>query len=285
MIEDFMQKPKEEEFKKYFEGGSTLIYHYTTLNTLQKILKRKRWKFNKYNHMRNDSEEGDIIFKAYDAACLKLYSEKKITTKQFEEIHNIEKKMLNMTINYIKTNHSQAHYTHYTPYIACFSSHCDSIRLWDEYCRGSGTGCMIHIYKNDGSFGGKDLWFDDVTKDNIIKISRVRYNFDEIVAKIMNVICEKLSQNGDDYEMIRTRLSLLLYEYRFFIKNEKFSFEGEIRALICLPDLYHSNSDFKEKLDERYGFEIEPESLFINALVDRENVSVTLHSNCFYYQQ
>lgn len=200
--QDFLDKPKE-------------VYHYTLMDTLQKILEKKQLRFTNREYL-NDESEGTYVLKLCKEKIDDLWSnenseEKKAFCKYLDEV--------------LAGDHRDV----FQIYQVSFSCKADSLTMWNYYAGGS--GCCIQFYDELlANFRNK---LKEAKPDNLLFLyGKVIYNENKQV-KTLKKIFEKYAFDCDnDYWMYCFVQSIL--RIGAFFKHPGFKDERESRIVFEL---------------------------------------------------
>lgn len=198
------------------------LYHYTSWETFEKIVKNHTWRFSSIN-ITNDISEN-----------LNLYLKQLLEDKNL--ISNITQNVKTDIIHYIDTNN---YYGIKKYFIACFSKKKDDLGQWRVSYGNYGQGVCIGI--NPKYFTKQQF---SKSKD-CLGWSEVIYEISE-QKKLLKTITEKFEKyNEDDYiEDNSLDLSWELRDIAMLMKHKAFCIENEYRLIVPMID--------NEILDENF---------------------------------
>lgn len=200
--QDLLDKPKE-------------VYHYTSMDTLQKILEKKQLRFTNREYL-NDESEGTYVLKLCKERIDDLWSnenseEKKAFCKYLDEV--------------LAGDHRDV----FQIYQVSFSCKADSLTMWNYYA--GENGCCIQFYDEVlSNFRNK---LKEPKPDSLLFLyGKVIYNKNKQV-KILKKIFEKYTFDCDDaYGMYCFVKSIL--RIGAFFKHPGFKDERECRIVFEL---------------------------------------------------
>ncbi|MEK4479979.1 DUF2971 domain-containing protein [Paenibacillus sp. FSL R5-0876] len=207
------------------ENVDSLLYHYTSINSLFSIIENKEFWVTRSDYMNDTSEViyfREVVKKALDnhlnKACTSI---EWVTWKQFIKDKLIyERSSLSSLI-----------------FILSFSKNPDSLSMWNYY--GKNDGYNFGILKSD-----LDLMMKSKYRGGAMKSGSLIYEFDLQVDILVNelknafeIFCKNPSVEGI-LERVTSELSQRFFDYSFFFKHSAFKNEEEYRYSF----LYMSNS-------------------------------------------
>lgn len=208
---------------KFGINSNTNIFHYTTVDTLLKILQKdtiKFW-FSKYDCL-NDLSEGIEVIKSYIDACnYCLNVNKSIDNDFFNAILNIkpsEQFIFDKNICYKNA------------YICCFSADRNSLDLWRYYPKTLNCGCNLGL--NAGIFNEKLKDCKNFNLQSVLYDETDKINY--WIKKIEKVYKYYIESKNLDTSI--NFLSWILGKTRFLFKHKCFKSENERRAIMYLPE-------------------------------------------------
>ena len=215
-----------------------VLYHYTSWDTFEKIVKNHTWRFSCINGTNDLSED------------LNLYVKQLLDDNDL--ISNINPNTKQDILNQIDTDN---YYGFKNYFIACFSSVRDDLGQWRTSYGDYGRGVCIGI---NPKFFTKDLYLDNHDQLGWVKIA---YEIQSQKRKLLN-ITSKL-EAPDEYWGIDNS-DLLAHEIRdiaMTMKHKAFHIENEWRIIVSMIDdqildeNFHSLAeDYAKPEDQRIYF-------------------------------
>ena len=183
-----------------------------------------------------DKLEGKAVEVYYDIALEEMLRDSTITTKQFEELSQVEMPNRMLIIHKTDDGLNWGKWEEFDAFIICFSTVKDDPYMYEKY---------VHNKKSGGfciEFSGIELRFiSHLSMDNeaIIKLIPVMYGgraVDYIKEQVQKVIQDPVLYDNKDQV-----LGEVLHQVQFSAKRNRYSKENEIRLIV-----YMAKSDYKE---------------------------------------
>lgn len=215
------------------------IYHYTTLETLYKIVSTKSLLLASTKNM-NDPLEGSYSVSSFleDIEGMAKESDYLASIPFLPQLFD---KVVNEKESFNKLCGQES-----TPYVVCFSQKKDNLSHWERYANDS-TGVCI-------TFNVDILNNLRLQNFPIIKLRKIYYTSQEIKTSVnddlltlYSQISKKLGNEGQELESILLsngirHLAAVYQSIQFFIKNEYWNEEDEIR-------LYYNDKDWNDNIE------------------------------------
>ncbi|MCK9615282.1 MAG: DUF2971 domain-containing protein [Candidatus Omnitrophica bacterium] len=189
-----------------------VLYHYTSMDSLEKIMKNECMHFSHISWM-NDYSEYDWGLNMFQEKLLKMVSDK---TKEMEE-------SFKKFINIIKKDKDKDN-----PCVGSFTALKESLSQWRGYgdkgggiCIGFDAGLMKRICKENNFIIGDVLYGD---------------SFDGSCSNFLAKISGFISAYTNDPADALARVGMLISLLACFVKHEGFQEEKEIRIAIPFPE-------------------------------------------------
>jgi hypothetical protein len=224
-----------DSIKKQYTDISdvNLLYHYTSINAISKILIPDRISFIFSNiYYLNDISEGKNIVDLYKGIVCKLKKQRRIPISFLKKIENYtpsHKKYFQLDKNNIYEYKSES----INEFCCSFSLNGNSLDLWRYYLKNNSLDGYCICFSSH--------IFDDCKpeSENIISLSKIIYE-DKIKKKIIeNAIINCYDFYNKQTEIADSRYINFLYSFlddmQFSCKDECFSNEEEVRAKVNLP--------------------------------------------------
>ncbi len=212
------------------------IYHYTTLETLYRIVSTKSLLLASTKNM-NDPLEGSYSVSSFleDIEGIAKESDYLASIPFLPQLFD---KVVNEKESFNKLCEQES-----TPYVACFSQKKDSLSHWERYANDS-TGVCITF--------NVDI-LNNLQPPNfpIIKLRKIDYTSQEIkttvndhLSTLYSRILNHLGNKGQEFESILLRngtrhLAAVYQSIQFCIKNEYWNEEDEVR-------LYYNDQEWQD---------------------------------------
>jgi len=216
------------------------VFHYTSPRGLMEIIQTSKFFFTRYDFL-NDTTERMDFYRIYED-LVKETVEKEEFCKEFigvlseaspnfdrAIVYNMPPSFDETTGKYVRTMGGSI--VECTPYLCCFSLNPDSIPMWSYYVKGDQYegynigACLENIFP--GKKGGYDMNFRKV----IYKEGEKRKLLLEKIKEIY-----KIYQKGDENgASIKYTITQILNSLQLVFKNEMFSHEEEVRAILWVP--------------------------------------------------
>ena len=193
-------------------GRTKVLYHYTSLEAFEKIIKSKCMYFTHISYL-NDYSEFDWGLNLFQETILTKVASKGILTK------NSLKKFLNIIRNdKLKDN----------PCVGSFTALNDSLSQWRGY-GDRGTGICI---------GFDTAIVATICKENNFIIGDVLYgdSFDGACSNFLQKISSFIRVNNSDLIDAAAKISMLISLLACFVKHPGFQEEKEIRVVVPFLD-------------------------------------------------
>ena len=241
-----------------FLGGYKFsrVYHYTSPHGLLGIIGNDAsasLRFSKYNSMNDREERLDIVNQ------IKHYSETIPRTKKTEEfiefIENFQISDKSFITKRTETSNTNRFFeVSCDTYICCFSKEDDLLPMWNYYTKSkSYEGYSI-------GFSSKYFQYEScIGKGYSIELHNVIYSKKEkreILSGILKPFEEIYYElDPSKKRVVKEYLQTELDKYQFLFKNECFSHEKEVRAILQVPkDFDYEGSMLKKDFCESHGY-------------------------------
>ncbi|MCM3108787.1 DUF2971 domain-containing protein [Bacillus velezensis] len=216
-----------DEFRKTIPNT---LYHYTSLNGLDGILKNREFWVTRYNFL-NDVTE---LYYTYDL-CKEIIFEMSQSQKKYEQVL----KFLNTHLFEMDEN----------IYILSLTTNMDSNLLWSNYSKNDGYNIALAYpdMVNDFKRG-------DEEKEYLIYCANVIYDKEKqkkMLKRIVNNVFEIMEKNWvneeitEDLEDFSSTLSMAIRLLACFFKDEAFSQEEEVRVIFYRNPLFSTEKNFR----------------------------------------
>lgn len=222
-------------FLNYINKDIETVFHYTSIETMEKILKTSSLRFTNINHL-NDECELTYFFLILEEylLCNKL----KFGEEFCANIINICAEHCDLPF-YFMNHHIQQHPNRQF-YISSFSLTDDNLSLWTLYTKEKNfMGC---------NFGITPQKISIYTPDNSLIYGKVLYNqieqeaiLDEIIT---NIFYKYETANDTFWDNVNT----ILYKYALFFKHPAFEQENEYRLIYYPSETFN----IQNKMDKPF---------------------------------
>lgn len=214
----------------YNTYGINELYHYSSLNNIVNILKGKSIYFSEVTNF-NDTTEGKLIIRYYEAACKSLLDNKKISVDFYDILKDT--KMVNKILFIDKTK-NQYYVSEYETYILCFSKKFNSKECYKDFSNypygGNINFSSFILNQINDEFNKKNIDCSNLLIDSVI------YSPKE---------CEKNLYN----ELLK--LYLLIKPYEEELKDYKDKIQYSVITLLKLKQYFFIKSTFKKQEEIR----------------------------------
>ena len=269
-----------------------MIYHYTSTAALTNIIVKKmdekkelcsmanpleemelKLRFSHYRFL-NDASEGDELQKIFSLVCEELLKEKRIGSEIYSGIQFNDRIMIGSTRMTNSESILRLTEEDCDSYICCFSYDRDSLPMWRYYSHGL-VGCNLEFHKESLK---KELRIQELNpRENYVGktiLENVIYNDGKKKELVQQCILDSV-ENHKDVDNICSDIRNKLYIFKFLFKNECFSTENEVRAIIHIPRDGSKHGD-KEKFEIKFR---EKEGIIIPFIERRIPISALIGIN------
>lgn len=202
---------------------NTEIFHYTTADTLTKIIEQKKLRFSNRLYM-NDSSEGQYVLDL----CIRRIDDIWITNCKYDKckfIKSIEELKKRLNLQYFQF------------YQISFSLDKDNLTMWNYYSKGNGIN--IKFLKKSLISSLKKQLKNEVVKPIALLHGRVIYEENKQVELLKRLLKDfsEANQHTDEWYLFT---SMAVLNIGTFFKHYGFRNESEYRVVY---NLYHDSKD------------------------------------------
>lgn len=235
-------------------GNNTMkpisLWHYTSLDGLKGIIQKNKLKFwFTRSDCLNDIKEGNEAFLVFKEIREQWKNDDKVDKEFVELLDQIE--MSGKKVLFLRENQDEINVklSEYDAYICSFSKKDDLLEMWRYYSKGKG-GYSLQFDKALFDEIKNNFLYGDGTTQTYPDVYNVIYNkkkqkelFEEKIRACHDLFLFSKDSNIVNKQYIKQTIETILNKYRFRFKNQCFSNEQEIRAVICLPKGYSDTNN------------------------------------------
>lgn len=248
-----------------FESKIARLFHYTSPEGLIGILAQDRMllRFSRFDCV-NDKTEGCLVYDLFNEVLNELRNDRLVTDQLDKVVLKVEQlskgifscctsKDNDLIENSVKNNFKW-HFLEYNTYLCCFSEDQDSLPMWNYYTKGvNSRGYSIGFSKGLLS---RTKGISDLFEMNIKKIVYSRTEQIDLIRKLILGVQNNLADLDEFFAV--NLINSLLSEWRFLFKQECFSHEKEVRAILKIPIELPQDADGARKFElyfrSNYGY-------------------------------
>lgn len=234
-------------FLKPSKNSADPVYHYTSLETLRKILSNDiLWRFTSIEDFDDKHEGRKTVEVYYDMTIYSLYKEKEIDKTTYDFLSKIEVSEKEFFFINEDKDRELLVCEEQELFVACFSKNKNDCNLFQEYIKTTEKkGFCIEL--NNTLLNSIDDYYREYNM-NIYYLDII-YAYESLDI-IKGFIVKLLSlENGKGFEFLKKYAKPRIVEFlsilRCFIKLNRYTYENERRLLISFPKKVDRKPDYK----------------------------------------